>query len=231
MPLELTIIQPSRYYSKTDRRVLKTKRRAVVPLVLPYLAALTPPGWNVKLIDEQIEDIAFDRPTDLVAITAWTVHSTRAYDVAAKFRERGVPVIMGGPHVFFFPDEAAEHCDAIGIGEAEPIWAEMLAGAAAGRLRHAIAPRLSPRSSLRVCQSRASISWTCRGTARSKPSRCNPRAAARSFAISAPSGFISARATAGGRLRTSWRMSGTPAVAIFSSARAISAASAPARWS
>ncbi len=135
MPLELTIIQPSRYYSKTDRRVLKTKRRAVVPLVLPYLAALTPPGWNVKLIDEQIEDIAFDRPTDLVAITAWTVHSTRAYDVAAKFRERGVPVIMGGPHVFFFPDEAAEHCDAIGIGEAEPIWAEMLADAAAGRLK------------------------------------------------------------------------------------------------
>jgi radical SAM superfamily enzyme YgiQ (UPF0313 family) len=135
MPLDLTIIQPSRYYSKTDRRIFKTKRRAVVPLVLPYLAALTPPGWNVKLIDEQIEDIDFDRLTDLVAITTWTVHSTRAYDVAAEFRKRGVPVIMGGPHVFFFPEEAAEHCDAIGIGEAEPIWAGMLADAAAGQLK------------------------------------------------------------------------------------------------
>jgi radical SAM superfamily enzyme YgiQ (UPF0313 family) len=135
MSLNLTIIQPSFYISKTNPKVFKTKRRAVVPLTLPYLAALTPPEWNVTLIDEQVQDIDFDAPTDLVAISTWTLHSLRAYDIAAGFRRRGVKVIMGGPHVFFYPEEAAENCDAIGIGEAEPIWAEMLTDAAAGRLK------------------------------------------------------------------------------------------------
>ncbi|MGC2630633.1 MAG: radical SAM protein, partial [Rhodomicrobium sp.] len=134
MTLDLTIIQPSHYHSKTDRRVFKSRRRAVVPLTLPYLAALTPTEWRVTLVDEQVQEIDFDRPTDLVAITAWTLHSLRAYDVAAEFRRRGVKVIMGGPHVFFYPEESAGHCDAIGIGEAEPVWANMLADAAAGRL-------------------------------------------------------------------------------------------------
>jgi len=135
MTLDLTIIQPSHYGSRTDRRVFKTRRRAVVPLTLPYLAALTPPEWRVTLIDEQVQDIDFDRHTDLVAITTWTLHSLRAYDIAAEFRRRGVKVIMGGPHVFFYPEESAEHCDAIGIGEAEPVWERMLADAAAGRLQ------------------------------------------------------------------------------------------------
>jgi len=131
----LLILQPSHYRSRTDRRLFKTRRRAVVPLTLPYLAALTPPEWQVSLLDEQLDDIDYDRPVDLVAISAWTLHSLRAYEIAGEFRRRGVPVIMGGPHVFFYPEEAAAHCDAIGIGEAEPIWREMLADAAAGRLR------------------------------------------------------------------------------------------------
>ncbi|MGO9171156.1 MAG: B12-binding domain-containing radical SAM protein [Rhodomicrobium sp.] len=135
MSLDLTIIQPSHYHTRTDRRVFKTRRRALVPLTLPYLAALTPPEWRVTLIDEQLEDIDYARHTDLVAITTWTVHSPRAYDIADEYRRRGVKVIMGGPHVFFYPEEAAEHSDAIGVGEAEPIWAQMLADAAAGRLQ------------------------------------------------------------------------------------------------
>jgi len=135
MSLKLTIIQPSFYSSRNSRKVFKTKRRQVVPLALPYLAALTPPEWTVTILDEQVQEIDFDRPTDLVAITAWTLHSLRAYDIAAEFRRRGVTVIMGGPHVFFYPGESAENCDAVGIGEAEPIWAGMLADAAAGRLK------------------------------------------------------------------------------------------------
>ena len=135
MSLKLTIIQPSFYSSRTTLKVFKTKRRQVVPLALPYLAALTPPEWTVTILDEQVQEIDFDRPTDLVAITAWTLHSLRAYDIAAEFRRRGVTVIMGGPHVFFYPEELAENCDAVGIGEAEPIWAQMLADAAAGRLK------------------------------------------------------------------------------------------------
>ena len=107
----------------------------MVPLTLPYLAALTPPDSQVTLVDEQLEEIDFECHADLVALSAWTVHSLRAYDIAAEFRRRGVPVVIGGPHAYFFPDEAGKHCDTVAIGEAEPIWKQILDDAAAGRLQ------------------------------------------------------------------------------------------------
>jgi radical SAM superfamily enzyme YgiQ (UPF0313 family) len=107
----------------------------VVALTLPYLAALTAKEWDVTVIDEQLTDIDFKAPVDLVAITAWTINSFRAYEIADQFRERGIPVIIGGPHTYFYSDEAAEHGDAVGIGEGETIWPLMLEDAARGRLK------------------------------------------------------------------------------------------------
>jgi radical SAM superfamily enzyme YgiQ (UPF0313 family) len=107
----------------------------VVPLTLPYLAALTPPEWDVNLIDEQLMEVDFRAPVDLVAITTWSINSFRAYEIADRFRERRVPVIMGGPHTCFYSDEAGEHCDAVGIGEGESFWPMMLQDAAGGRLK------------------------------------------------------------------------------------------------
>lgn len=135
MANKLLIIQPSYYRSKTDRTVVRARRRELVPLVLAYLAALTPQDWEVQLVDEMITPVDFDASVDLVAITTATLNSVRAYDLAAGFRRRGKRVILGGPHVFFFPEEAARHADAVGIGEAELIWRPMLADAATGRLR------------------------------------------------------------------------------------------------
>ena len=135
MANRLLIIQPSYYRSKTDRTIFKVRRRPVVPLTLPYLAALTPPHWDIKLVDEQHEPIDFDYRADLVAITTWTLNSYRTYDIADEFRRRGVRVILGGPHTFFHAEEAGEHCDAVGIGEAEAIWPQMLEDAIHGRLK------------------------------------------------------------------------------------------------
>jgi radical SAM superfamily enzyme YgiQ (UPF0313 family) len=150
---KLLIVQPSHYCSRTDRTVFKSRRRSLVPLALPYLAALTPPEWNVTLVDEQVQDIDFSCRPDLVAITSWTVLSLRGYDVAREFRTRGIPVIMGGPHVWFHPEEASEHCDAIGIGEAEPIWTQMLQDAASGRLQKVYrAPQMASLAGLPVPQ-------------------------------------------------------------------------------
>lgn len=132
---KLLIIQPSHYRSKSDRTVFKSRRRSLVPLALPYLAALTPRDWEVTLVDEQVQDIDFDFHPDLVAITSWTIHSMRSYDVARKFRERNIQVIMGGPHLWFRSEEASAHCDAVAIGEAEPVWSQMLQDAAGKRLQ------------------------------------------------------------------------------------------------
>jgi len=132
--MKLLIVQPTHYRSSTDRSLHKTKKRSVVNLVLPYLAALAPREWDITLIDEQLEDIDFDAPVDVAAITSWTMNSIRAYEIADRFRERGVPVLIGGPHTFFHSEEAAEHADAVCIGEGEHLWPRMLEDAASGRL-------------------------------------------------------------------------------------------------
>lgn len=135
MAKKLLIIQPSHYRSRSDPTVIRSRKRKVVPLTLPYLAALTPADWEVKLMDEQLDGVDFNAACDLAAITVWTINSLRAYDIADRFRDRGIPVIMGGPHIFFHTAEAAGHCDSMGIGEGEGIWREMLADAESGRLK------------------------------------------------------------------------------------------------
>ena len=133
--MRLQIIQPTHYQSPSNRLLHKTKKRSVVNLTLPYLAALAPKGFEITLIDEQLTDIDFNAPVDIVAITAWTMNSIHAYEIADRFRLRGVPVLMGGPHVSFHFEEAADHADAVCLGEGEFLWPQMLEDAAGGRLK------------------------------------------------------------------------------------------------
>lgn len=133
--MKLQIIQPTHYRSPSDRTLHKTRKRSVVNLTLPYLAALVPAGWDVSLVDEQLDEIDFDAPVDAVAITTWTMNSLRAYEVADRFRSRGTAVLMGGPHTSFHSEEAAGHADAVCIGEGDAVLPSMLGDAAAGRLR------------------------------------------------------------------------------------------------
>lgn len=136
MAWKLLLIHPSGYRSAAEHHApIKRRQRSVVPLTLPYLAALTPSDWEVRLVDELLEEVPFDYRADLVAIHGLTANSYRAYDIAREFRARGARVVMGGPHVFFHGEEARQHVDAIGIGEAELTWGRMLADAAAGRLQ------------------------------------------------------------------------------------------------
>jgi len=74
------------------------------PLSLMVLAGLTPPEWEVVIVDENLgapDYPAMPRP-DFVGITAFTSQAHRAYDVAAYFRRLGVPVVMGGIHATSF---------------------------------------------------------------------------------------------------------------------------------
>lgn len=132
---KLMIIQAATYLSQDDRKPHRIRKRKLVGAVMPYLAALAPSDWDVTLVDDAIEEVDYSAPVDVVAITLRMVSSLRAYEIGDRFRERGIPVLMGGPHATFYSEEMARHADAVCIGEAEDIFPQMLADAAAGRLR------------------------------------------------------------------------------------------------
>ena len=107
------------------------------PLSLMVLAGLTPPEWEVVIVDENLgvpDYPAMPRP-DLVGITAFTSQAPRAYEVAACFRRLGVPVVMGGIHATMCVQEVLERVDAVVTREAEGIWPQVLADARQGGLK------------------------------------------------------------------------------------------------
>ena len=96
------------------------------PLSVLTLAASTPEGIEVSIIDENLERIDFETDADLVGITVMTPQSTRAYEIADEFQSKGKKVVLGGFHVSHLPEEALSHADAVVIGEADRIWKEVI---------------------------------------------------------------------------------------------------------
>ncbi len=105
------------------------------PLALPLLAALTPDRYEVRIIDEELESIPKRDLPDIVGITGLISNIRRGYEIADRFRLRGVPVIMGGPQVSFNAEESLTHADAVVIGEAESVWESLLSDFEAGALK------------------------------------------------------------------------------------------------
>ena len=106
------------------------------PLTLTTLAALVPAELNaeIKLIDESIDDIFYDKSFDLIGISCLTGTANRAYEIADKFRKLGVTVVLGGVHVALKPDEAQKYADSIIVGFAEQSWPQLLRDFAQKRL-------------------------------------------------------------------------------------------------
>jgi radical SAM superfamily enzyme YgiQ (UPF0313 family) len=107
------------------------------PLSLMVLAGLTPPEWEISIVDENLcapDYPAMPRP-DLVGITAFTSQANRAYEVATHFRRHGVPAVMGGIHATMCLEEVMERVDSVVTGEAEGIWPQVLEDAQHGSLK------------------------------------------------------------------------------------------------
>jgi len=124
--LNIRLIDPAyeHPYISHSQKVIKTIWFA--RLTLTTLAALTPPDIEVKITDENVDPIDFEEDVDLVGVTGMVMHAPRAYKIAQRFRQRGIPVVMGGPHASSLPSEAKEHVDAVVIGEAENVWEGLL---------------------------------------------------------------------------------------------------------
>jgi radical SAM superfamily enzyme YgiQ (UPF0313 family) len=128
--LKVSIIFPA--------RELETSRATVtvMPLSLTLLAALTPDEHEVSLVDMFCGDrVDYEADVDLAAITVRTPLAPVAYEIADNYLKRGKKVVLGGPHIFAFPEEAKSHATAVAIGEGEELWPVILEDAVADRLK------------------------------------------------------------------------------------------------
>ncbi len=107
------------------------------PLGLMVLAGMTPPEWEITIVDENLEVPDYQtmpRP-DLVGITAFTSQANRAYELAEHFQNLNIPVVIGGIHATMCKDEVMEYVDSIVTGEAEGVWSKVLEDAKQGCLK------------------------------------------------------------------------------------------------
>ncbi len=125
--MKILLINPG-IDEKTQSRLKEISRmRLHYPVLgLPYLAALSPEGVEIEIIDEEGGKISEYKDVDLVGITAKTAQAKRMYEIADTYKSKGIPVVLGGIHVTFNAEEAMNHADSVVIGEAEEIWPKLL---------------------------------------------------------------------------------------------------------
>lgn len=92
----------------------------MAPWGICCVAAATPDSWDISIEDEMMDEIVWDDQPDLVGISIIAAaSSSRAYEIGDYFRNKGIPVVMGGIHASAMPEEALKHSDAVLIGEVE----------------------------------------------------------------------------------------------------------------
>lgn len=124
--MKVTLISPTWKLETKKKRIKRDRVFKFPQLSLLAVAAVTPEDIEIELIDENVEEIDFEKKTDLVGITAMTAAAPRAYQVADEFRRRGIPVVLGGMHPSALPEEAIAHAEAVAIGEAESTWPQLI---------------------------------------------------------------------------------------------------------
>ncbi len=129
----LLVLPAAEHLRVTGNDVPRRKMLRFSMLSLTTVAALTPPQHEVTVCDENVQPLDFDTPCNVVGVSFMTALAPRAYQIAAEFRRRGKTVVAGGFHPTFRPEEAAEHFDAVVIGEAEGLWPKVLEDVEHGR--------------------------------------------------------------------------------------------------
>jgi radical SAM superfamily enzyme YgiQ (UPF0313 family) len=99
------------------------------------VAACTPDGHEIAFVDDRLTPVGDDLYADLVALSVFTPGATRALELADRLRANGRKVVLGGIFPTALPDVAQAHADAVVVGEGEPVWPQLVADAAEGRLR------------------------------------------------------------------------------------------------
>jgi len=111
------------------------KRRLMIPLALPTVAALTPDHYDIRIYDEEISEIPAGLRPDIVGITTLAATGTRAFELGDLYRSMGSKVVFGGPFASFMTGEALQHCDSVVVGEAEGKWEQCLSDFESGTMK------------------------------------------------------------------------------------------------
>lgn len=95
-------------------------------ITFPVLASYTPQNIDLTVIEENVEDIDFNKDYDLIGITVLTSAFNRAKDISEKFKEKGSTIVWGGIHPTVLPTESKRYADSIVIGAGEIAWKQLL---------------------------------------------------------------------------------------------------------
>lgn len=114
------------YDHKFISRFLLSKKYFGYLLAIPTIAAITPKEHEIRVFDENIDEIDYEWDADLAGISVRTMFANRAYEISDRFRRRGVKTVLGGIHPSMCTEEALRHCDTVVVGEAEHVWPLLL---------------------------------------------------------------------------------------------------------
>lgn len=116
-------------------KVFRRYRYPVAPLGLASVAALTPRHWDVEIVDENVEEIDWDHPADVVGVAGMTPQVGRQKEILRRFREAGRYVVAGGSHASLMPETLQDVADTVISGESEYIWPDFCRDFEAGAAR------------------------------------------------------------------------------------------------
>lgn len=72
---------------------------------------------------------------DLIAVSSYSAQIDEAYELANRYEKRGIPVVLGGPHVSMLPEETLRLGHIACVGEAEMVWKQIIEDAKNGCLK------------------------------------------------------------------------------------------------
>jgi radical SAM superfamily enzyme YgiQ (UPF0313 family) len=121
--VRLTLVHPA-IGRRRGQRYIRTWQMEPLPPAL--IAGITPRDVELRFYDDRMEDVPYDEPTDLVAMSVETYTAKRAYQIASEYRRRQVPVVMGGFHASLCPEEVARYAETVVVGEAEALWPQVI---------------------------------------------------------------------------------------------------------
>jgi radical SAM superfamily enzyme YgiQ (UPF0313 family) len=111
-------------------------KRANLPVAcLPLLAALVPSHHQVTIVDENVEDLDFERleRADMVCVTGMSVQGARIHEILEELKARNVFTVVGGPMATVEPEDLEDLADVVFVGEADVTWPQFIKEWESGR--------------------------------------------------------------------------------------------------